>query len=46
LEDLGLGGIVHFSRSAMQGHGLDLFGSGNKQAAGYCECGNELRGSI
>ena len=28
------------------GHGLDRFGSGQGQVAGYCECGNEPSGSI
>jgi hypothetical protein len=28
------------------GHGLDRAGSGQKQVAGICECGNEPSGSI
>jgi len=46
LEELGVEGTVHFSRSAMQAHALDLSVSGNEQAGGYCEFCNELRGSI
>ena len=30
----------------MWGYGLDLSGSGQGQAAGTCECGNEPSGSI
>ena len=46
LEDLSVDGIVCPSRSGMQSHGLDSSGSGNGEAASYCECGKELRGSI
>jgi hypothetical protein len=34
------------SRSRMWGYGLDLAGSGWKQVAGICECGNEPSGCI
>jgi hypothetical protein len=34
------------SCSGMLGYGLDWAGSGWRQVAGTCECGNELSGSI
>jgi hypothetical protein len=34
------------SGSGIWGHGLDRDGSGQRQLAGTCECGNELLGSI
>ena len=34
------------SGSVMRGHGVDWYGSGHRQVAGTCECGNEPSGSI
>ena len=34
------------SNSGMGTHGLDCSGSGQRQVASCCECGNELQGSI
>ena len=49
LEDPGLDGRITLngsSRTAMEGCGLDLCGSGQGQVVGSCECGNELSGSV
>jgi hypothetical protein len=45
LEDLGLDGKIILKRMFKKlngvGHGLDCGGSGWRQVAGACECGNE-----
>ena len=50
LEDPGVdGGIMLrwiFRKWDVVGHGLDGSGSGQRQVAGTCECGNEPSGSI
>ena len=49
LEDPGVDGSIILRwvfRERGGGHGLDYSGSGKRQVADTCKCGNELRGSI
>jgi len=48
LEDLDEDGriMLNWIFESGMGHGLDSSGSGYRQVAGSCECGNEPSGSI